>query len=114
VGYGPGTSLTGPFVHHVAHALGLVGVYWPVAAPNDLVVATVVGAIVAGLQRGGGAYLRHRALMWLLVRSGSAPRGYVAFLEHASRLVLLRRRGAGYEFIHRTLLEHFADLPAGG
>jgi DNA polymerase III delta prime subunit len=110
--YGQGTSLSGPLVHHAAHALGLAGVYWPVAAPNDLVVAAVLGALIAGLQRGGGAYLRHRALMWMLVRSGRAPRNYVAFLEYASRLVLLRRRGGGYEFIHRTLLEHFADLSA--
>jgi transcriptional regulator with XRE-family HTH domain len=107
--YGRGTSLTGPLAHQTAHALGLSGVYWPVAAPNDLVVAVLLGAIIAGLQRGGGAYLRHRALMAILVRGGHGPRNYVAFLEHASRLVLLRRRGGGYEFIHHTLLEHFAE-----
>jgi transcriptional regulator with XRE-family HTH domain len=112
--YGRGTSLTGPLAHQVAHGLGLSGVYWPVAAPNDLVVAVLLGAMVAGLQRGGGAYLRHRALMTLLVRSGCAPRDYIAFLEYASRLVLLRRRGGGYEFLHRMLLEHFAELPGRG
>jgi transcriptional regulator with XRE-family HTH domain len=109
-----GTTLTGPLVHQAAHALGLLGVYWPVAWLNDIVVAALMGAMVAGLQRGGGAYLRHRALLWILVRRGLAPRDYVAFLEYASRLVLLRRRGGGYEFIHRMLLEHFADLPFDG
>lgn len=109
--YVQGTSLTGPLAHQVAHAIGLVGVYWPVAWANDIMVAALMGAIVAGLQSGGGAYLRHRALLWLLVRRGLAPRDYVAFLEYASRLVLLRRRGHGYEFIHRMLLEYFADLP---
>jgi eukaryotic-like serine/threonine-protein kinase len=113
VDYVQGTTLTGPFVHHAAHTLGLLGVYWPVAWLNDVVVAALMGALVAGLQRGGGAYLRHRALLWILVRRGLAPRDYVAFLEYASRLVLLRRRGGGYEFIHRMLLEHFADLPFG-
>jgi transcriptional regulator with XRE-family HTH domain len=108
--YGLGTSLTGPAIHRVAGAVGLAGVYWPVAAPNDIAVAVLVGGVVAGLQRGGGAYLRHRALVALLVRSGCAPRDYVAFLEYASRLVLLQRRGAGYEFMHRLLLEYFADL----
>jgi hypothetical protein len=111
IDYVQGTTLTGPLVHHAAHAIGLLGVYWPVAWWNDVVVAALIGALIAGLQRGGGAYLRHRALLWILVRRGLAPRDYVAFLEYASRLVLLRRRGGGYEFIHRMLLEHFAELP---
>jgi hypothetical protein len=109
--YVQGTSLTGPLVHHLAHAAGMIGVYWPVAWPNDIVVAAIMGAVVAGLQRGGGAYLRHQALLFILVRRGLAPRDYLAFLEYASRLVLLRRRGGGYEFIHRMLLEYFAELP---
>jgi hypothetical protein len=111
--YGLGTGLTGASIHHATHALGLLGIYWPVAWPNDIVVAVLLGAIIAGLQRGGGAYLRHQALLWILVRRGLAPRAYIAFLEYASRLVLLRRRGGGYEFIHRMLLEYFADLPPG-
>jgi len=49
----------------------------------------------------------------LLVANGKVPRGFVAFLEYACRLILLRRRGGGYEFIHRLLLEHFTlpELP---
>lgn len=108
--YGWGTSVTGALVHHAARALGLAGVYWPIAAPNDVVVAALFGAMIAGLQRGGGAYLRHRALMHFLVRDGSAPSDYVGFLEHAARLGLLRRRGGGYEFVHHLVREHFAEL----
>jgi eukaryotic-like serine/threonine-protein kinase len=108
--FGLGTSVTGPLVHESARTLGLQAVYWPVASVNDIVVAMLVGGVVAGLRRGGAAYLRHRALLALLVRSGCAPRDYVAFLERAARLVLLERRGAGYEFMHRMLLEYFADL----
>lgn len=108
--YGWGTSATGALAHQAAGALGLAGVYWPAAAPNDLVVAALIGALIAGLQRGGGAYLRHRALMHVLVRGGCAPPDYVGFLEHASRLALLRRQGGGYEYVHRLVLEHFAEL----
>ncbi|HXM56832.1 MAG TPA: hypothetical protein VOB72_15645, partial [Candidatus Dormibacteraeota bacterium] len=72
-------------------------------------IGVIVGAGVS-LRRGVGAYLRHVLLLGLLARSGSAPRDYVAFLEYASDLVLLRRRGGGYEFVHRLLLDHFADL----
>jgi GTPase SAR1 family protein len=70
------------------------------------------------LRRGGAAYLRHRTLRRLLSLDGVAPADYVRFLDHACRLVLLRRRGGSYEFVHRLVLEHFADAyrqerPAG-
>jgi transcriptional regulator with XRE-family HTH domain len=108
--YGVGTNLTGPLVHQAARALHLSGFYWPVAAPNDILVAVLVGGIASGLQRGGGAYLRHRALVWMLALSDCAPRDYAAFLEYAARLILLQRRGGGYEFVHRVLLDYFAEL----
>jgi hypothetical protein len=74
-------------------------------------IGVIVGTGVS-LRRGLGAYLRHVLLRDLLARAGSAPRDYVGFLEHASNLILLRRRGGGYEFVHRLLLDHFADLRA--
>jgi transcriptional regulator with XRE-family HTH domain len=80
-----------------------------VGALDGLSIGAIVGAGV-GLRRGVGAYLRHRLLRSLLAAAGSAPRDYVAFLEHATGLILLRRRGGGYEFVHRLLLDHFADL----
>lgn len=75
---------------------------------DGLSIGVIVGAGVA-LRRGGGAFLRHAVLRRLLVRNGAAPADYVGFLDHASNLILLRRRGGGYEFVHRLLLEHFAD-----
>jgi eukaryotic-like serine/threonine-protein kinase len=78
---------------------------------DGLSIAVIVG-IGVSLRRGGGAYLRHAVLRRLLVRAGAAPADYVAFLDHACDLILLRRRGDGYEFVHRLLLDHFADLRA--
>jgi len=75
---------------------------------DGLSIGAIVGTGV-GLRRGGGASLRHALLRRLLVRAGAAPRDYVGFLEHAAGLILLRRRGGGYEFVHRLLLDHFAD-----
>jgi hypothetical protein len=34
------------------------------------------------------------------------------FLDHCAKLVLLKKVGGGYIFIHRMLLDYFADLPA--
>lgn len=89
---------------------------------SDLISSLVVGGgtgllvfglpigLIVGVRRGGGAYLRHYLLRWVLAREGCAPRAYPTFLEFASRVNLLQRRGGGYEFIHHLLLEYFARL----
>jgi transcriptional regulator with XRE-family HTH domain len=80
-----------------------------VGALDGLSIGAIVGVGV-GLRRGVGPFLRHSLLRSLLVAEGAAPRDYVGFLEHAAGLILLRRRGGGYEFVHRMLLDHFAEL----
>ncbi|NDJ53560.1 MAG: hypothetical protein GYB68_10810, partial [Chloroflexi bacterium] len=54
--------------------------------------------------------LQHFVLRWMLHRDADTPLNYAAFLDHASRLILLRRVGGSYTFIHRSLLEYFAAL----
>jgi len=78
---------------------------------DGLCIGVIVGVGVS-LRRGTGAYARHALLRRLLVRADVAPRDYVGFLEHAAGLILLRRRGGGYEFVHRLLLDHFAGVAA--
>ena len=88
---------------------------WPTALAVGLADGLSLGAIVGvgvGLRRGVGAYLRHVLLRGLLARDGVAPRDYAGFLDHAASLILVQRRGGGYEFAHGLLLDHFADLPA--
>jgi hypothetical protein len=80
---------------------------------DGLSIGAIVGAGVS-LRRGCGAYVRHALLHRLLIRAGAAPPDYVGFLDHAAALVLLRRRGGGHEFVHRMLLDHFADLQVAG
>jgi hypothetical protein len=71
-------------------------------------IAAAAAGLGAGLRRGGAAYLRHQFVFWLLAATDAMPARYGPFLEHAGRLMLLRRRGGGYEFFHRLLLEHLA------
>ena len=41
---------------------------------------------------------------------GYTPLNFVKFLDHCAKLILLKKVGGGYIFIHRMLLDYFADL----
>ena len=80
-----------------------------------VLLAILVGvgtAICHGMLRGGGAYFRHKALLSLLRREGAISPKYLQFLAYSSRIRLLQRRGGGYQFLHRFLLEHFGGPAA--
>ncbi|MEO0562028.1 MAG: hypothetical protein AAF125_07940, partial [Chloroflexota bacterium] len=62
----------------------------------------------AVISQGGIKVIQHVWLRYQLERDDSIPRNLTTFLDHASALILLRKVGGGYIFIHRYLLEHFA------
>ena len=68
------------------------------------------GGLLVGLDMGGDAFIMHFALRWFLWRAGSIPWNYPRFLDYAAGRILLRKVGGGYVFIHRLLLEYFAEL----
>lgn len=63
-----------------------------------------------GLLFGWAAVFNHYTLRFMLWRSGALPWDYIKFLNSAADLILLRRVGGGYQFIHRSLQEYFAAL----
>jgi hypothetical protein len=63
------------------------------------------------LSHGGTPLIQHLILRFWLWRHGSAPIQYARFLDYAASLILLRKVGGGYIFIHRYLLEYFARQP---
>jgi hypothetical protein len=80
---------------------------------NPLTVGLVGGLIFGlsvGLNRGGLAVIKHYALRLILWIYGYTPLNYVKFLDHCAKLILLKKVGGGYIFLHRMLLEYFADL----
>ena len=84
---------------------------------NDINIALVWGLFSLiwffwwiGLMFGLAHALQHLILRWMLHRDSGIPWNYTAFLDHAVRLILLRRVGGSYTFIHRYLLEYFATL----
>jgi hypothetical protein len=77
-----------------APILGLVG----------LIMGGGVFGLVVGLNRGGSAVIKHYALRLILWLNGYTPFKFIKFLDHCTRLILLKKVGGGYIFIHRMLL----------
>jgi MFS family permease len=65
--------------------------------------------VIIGLIGGWLAVVQHYTLRFWLWRAGVFPLKAVLFLEDATARVFLRRVGGGYSFIHRLLLDFFAD-----
>jgi hypothetical protein len=84
---------------------------------HDLSAGVIVGPIVGlyaglivGLNRGGSAVIKHYVLRLILWRSGHTPFKFIQFLDHCARLIFLKKVGGGYIFIHRMLLDYFAEM----
>lgn len=66
-----------------------------------------------GLAMTNGAWIiEHYFIRLLLAITDRIPLDLTGFLEHAVGLVLLRRVGGGYIFIHRMLIQYFAGSEA--
>jgi hypothetical protein len=76
---------------------------------HGLILGLICGLLV-GFNRGGSAVIKHYALRLILWLSGYTPRNFVAFLDYCAKLILLKKVGGGYIFIHRMLLEYFAEM----
>ena len=63
-----------------------------------------------GLRFGGGAIIQHSALRFSVNFNNLLPEKLVPFLDHCTDLIFLRRVGGGYIFVHRLLMEHFAEM----
>jgi len=74
--------------------------------------AIYVGPII-GLYFGGLAVIQHFALRFVLSRKGLLPWKLVPFLDYATERIFLRKVGGGYVFVHRMLMDYFADLEPG-
>ncbi len=59
---------------------------------------------------GGFAIIQHYILRLILAINNHIPWRLIPFLDHCVDLIFLRRVGGGYIFIHRLLMEHFAEM----
>jgi hypothetical protein len=65
--------------------------------------AGLILGLYFALGRGGSAVIMHYALRLILWRKGYTPFNFVKFLDQCARLILLKKAGGGYIFIHRML-----------
>jgi hypothetical protein len=63
-----------------------------------------------GLMYGGHTLIKYYILRILLSHYNLLPWRLVPFLDHCVDLIFLRRVGGGYIFVHRLLMEHFAEM----
>lgn len=63
-----------------------------------------------GLVYGGATCIQHFSLRLALCLRGQIPWNYARFLDHAIERLFLQRVGGGYIFVHRLLMEHFAQM----
>lgn len=95
---------------------GLSGISYELASGlvDDLVphgsIYIISGFFIIWAMSGGLTILRHYVIRWLLARSHRFPWPAQAFLDDATARILLQRVGGGYRFMHRLLLDYFADL----
>jgi energy-coupling factor transporter ATP-binding protein EcfA2 len=78
-------------------------------SPNWLTLGLMYGLTVGFLSGGGQACLQHFMLRILLYANGTIPWNYARFLDEAAERILLQKTGGGYMFVHRQLLDYFAQ-----
>ena len=74
----------------------------------------LVGGLTGGMIGGGTPCFKHLSLRLMLYRLRYAPWNYAYFLDYATERLFLQKVGGGYIFIHRMLLEHFAQMELQG
>ncbi|NEP00738.1 MAG: NACHT domain-containing protein [Symploca sp. SIO2E9] len=63
-----------------------------------------------GLLGSGKACIQHFTLRLILYFNNYIPWNYARFLDYCAERIFLQKVGGGYIFIHRMLLEHFAQM----
>jgi hypothetical protein len=83
------------------------------ALPNSLLVGIFWSLYFGICLSGGEACIKHFSLRFILWQSGIIPWNFARFLNYCVERRLLLRVGGHYRFLHRELLDHFAQLPPG-
>jgi hypothetical protein len=92
-----------PIVAFVIYFIGII------RNMEAALIFSIIIAVSAGVYFGGLAFVQHFAVRLTCTLYRYAPWNYICFLNHATERIFLRNVGGGYIFVHRALLEYFAD-----
>ena len=71
---------------------------------NGLLFGTILSIFL------GADCIKHFVLRLILYQNKYIPWDYARFLDYATDRGILQKVNGGYQFIHRTLMEHFANM----
>lgn len=95
-------------IYHLNHGnpLGIID-----NEPDGLFYGLLVGLLYGTLLSliFGVACIKHFVLRIILYRNKSIPWNYADFLDYANRRGILQKVNGGYQFVHRELMEYFAN-----
>ena len=74
------------------------------------IVLALIGSILIFGQSSGMACIKHFVLRVILYFTEHIPWNYSRFLDYATERIFMQKVGGGYIFIHRMLMEHFAQM----
>ena len=80
-------------------------------SPSEIpLFAKIVAGMAFGLYGTGEVCIKHFILRLYLYLNNCKPWDYAKFLDYATERIFLQKIGGSYMFIHRMLLEHFAQM----
>jgi len=74
------------------------------------IIRNACGVLMGQVAKLAGRYVGSMYVMRELRLSGDIPAEYEHFLNSMTEIDLMRKAGKRYMFIHRILLEYFAEL----
>jgi len=91
---------------------GLSGgvILWPGGGFWGSTLSGLAGGLLVAFWYGWFDILKHYTLRIILYLRDSVPLALAQFLEYAVGRIFLQRVGGGYIFVHRLLMEHFAEI----
>jgi len=102
-------SLRNAIIAALVLSITMTTLAWIIRDPVYAWQLGILSAVIAVSIMGGSVIIKHFLLRAMFRYQGTVPWQYADFLDYASHLVLMRKVGNGYIFIHELLQTYFAQ-----
>jgi len=108
--FSSGLSFFPATIIYVFHLFGWIKSFYWSSVWNLFFYLSLFTTTAFSFRFGIGSIMEHYITRIILSFAGILPYRLVPFLDHCVDLIFLRRVGGGYIFVHRLLMEHFAEM----